>query len=562
LPETEERFRIARIVVALSAAFGFWLLASHIGTFDKPFWQPQLFCLLAVVAMLTGWGPRGVARAQATVAGLLLTLVIVFAIPVQSTGGQDRVCRVMEWGTDAQVAEWGVFHYYLGSKYFDELGYTGLYTDAYLADWDGGKGPQAFGNIKKVRDLRNYRREKVSTLQARGRSAGWTDERWADFKKDVAWFGPQADHKRWSGILSDRGYNPPPSYTLIAGLWSNLLSILTPAQQTLLICLDVLLLLAAFLFSVRAYGYRRSALVLCCFLLWYGNSNRAYGQIWLLDWFAACWSAMSAWKLKRHGLSGGLIGYAASVRIFPGVLFVGPLVVWAIARLRGRPVDSKRLVRFLVAGAAVMLFLVTASTVRYGAQSWQGFAANISEHNQSHKAGKRRFGLEHIFVLDFHDGLKANPRKLGRAAAKNQVQNKSLYRGAALLLVLLTLGAMARSREHDAILLGVCLFFALTVASRYYGAILALLLLLGCGSSSSRAGPGQSDTAESSHRSTRALMFDAALLLLIFVVYAARFSSPQIQYVFSNLGWFFWWVALLGTAILRPPMQRPAPEGS
>ncbi len=43
------------------------------------------------------------------------------------------------------------FHYYLGSKYFAELGYTGLYDCVVVAELNAGRGDEVSG--RWIRDL-------------------------------------------------------------------------------------------------------------------------------------------------------------------------------------------------------------------------------------------------------------------------------------------------------------------------------------------------------------------------------------------------------------------------
>jgi len=551
---------VLRIVRSASLVLGVTLLlwlGFHLGLLKESRWLPELLCLALIGGAALGWSVGGVSPLRRRVATALLGLIILPAIMTQTHG------RLAQWGLDEQIAEWGVFHYYLGSKYFDELQYTGLYREAYLADWDGGTGPRAFDTVTKIRDLQNYRSLETNELRTEARSERWTDARWTEFKADVAWLGRQAKGKRWKGILHDRGYNPPPSYTLVSGFWTGMLSLRERVGQTVLVTLDLLLLLGAFLFSVRAYGWARSLLVLGGFILWYGNPNRIFGQIWILDWFAASWAACSAWKMKRPGLSGGLLAYAACMRVFPAVLFVGPAVLWAVRRLRGHTANTHRLLRFSLAAAAVTFVLVAGSTVRYGSSAWEAWADNIGSHNADHKGGMRRFGLEHIFVLDFAGGLQQTPKKL--SVRKNLKANHGRYRVVSVLLLLLALGAMARSNSHDAMILGVVFFFALMVASRYYGALMVLLLLLGRGSDPARAGPEEDDPgvsgaptpAPGSTRPVWLLTADIAMIFVFWTVYSGRFSAPRVQYIWSNLAWLCWWVALLGWIAFAPRRNQP-----
>jgi hypothetical protein len=532
--------RVALLLLVGGAFVLVMVLGVHLGAFGKGRFGLEFLTFVTACIALVSWRGRDEAsRWGRIVAAVGLTLIAVSALTIQANG------RVSAWGRDAQVAEWGTFHYYLGGKYFSEMGYVDLYEQAVIADWDNGEGPNRFREVPRIRDLRDYRFISTEDVRKRPRADYWSDARWEEFKKDVRWFGKQAGTKRWRKIIGDRGYNPPPSYVLVAGTLENIFSIRHPISQTILINLDMLALLLALVFSIRAYGYLRSILVLTTFLLWYGNVNRVYGQIWILDWFAAGWMAAAAWRLKRHGLSGGLIAYAACMRVFPLVLLVGPVVANLPRMIRERRIPP-HLLRFAGAAAGVGLLLVAVSTVRYGPSSWQSFFANIAEHNENHEVGTRRFGLKHAFILDWSHGLKTAPKKVKARRALRD--NSTIYRVAQVSLLLLILGAMLRRDEHDALLLGAGLFFIGTVASRYYGALLVLLLLIGA----SRAPPRGSDAPE---RPRRRRIFDALILMLIWAVYAAPFGGEaRLQYIFSNGLWTAWWLALLAMILLGPSL--------
>ncbi len=533
--------RVCLGLLLAAAVVLLFTLGLHLGPFTRGSFSTELLAFITACVALVAWsGEERLNRTARIAACVVLTVVAAATLNIQANG------RIQNWGTDEQVAEWGVFHYYLGGKYFSELGYHDLYEQAVIADWDEGNGPNRFELVPTIRDLQTYKTIRTSVVRERPRAAYWSDARWEEFKADVAWFGPQAGKKRWKKIIGDRGYNPPPSYVLVAGTFVNLFSIRHPVSQTILINLDMLLLLLAMAFSIRAYGYLRSILVLTTFLLWYGNVNRVFGQIWILDWFAACWMAASAWKMKRHGLSGGLIAYAACMRVFPAVLLFGPLVAGLTTVAREGKIP-RRLWRFVGVAAVVGLVLAAGSTLRYGTGSWKAFFDNIAEHNENHVTGTRRFGLKHMFILDWSRGLKTDAKKV--KSKRNLRRNKDLHKTATLLFLVLIVGAMAVRDEHDALLLGAGLFFIGTVASRYYGALMVLLLLIGCG----RAPPGRAHEGE---RPRRRRIFDALMIMLIWAVYAAPFGGePRLQYVFSNAMWAAWLLACLGFMLLGPPLS-------
>ena len=520
-----------------AAAYLVAIVGAHLGPLDNNrFVMEGMVVVVAAFAVL-GWTEAARTRPvlRAWTIGVL-TVIAVTTLLIQANG------RVQRYGRDTQVAEWGTFHYYLGGKYFDELHYTDLYKQAVIADWDDGNGPNRFREVERVRDLHTYEFVKTADVRNMERLDSFTDQRWERFKRDIRWFGKQAGLKRWRKILSDRGYNPPPSYVLVSGTLCSLLPIDRTFSQTVLVSLDMLLLLVALILSIKAYGPLRSLLVLCTFLLWYGNQNRVFGQIWILDWFSTSWMALSAWKLKKPGLSGGLIAYAACMRVFPGVLLLGPIVANLPRIVRERKVPA-HLLRFSAVAALTGTLLVSVSWMRYGTDAWMDWAANMTEHNSEHVSGARRFGLEQVFVLDWGEGLAGKPK----LRTKHLEENATAYKVARLLFVLLAIGCMLRSDEHDAMLFGGAIFFAGIVASRYYGALLVLLMLLGQGS---RAPPNRP-------RPPLRIAFDVAMLLLIWAVYAGPFGGePRQQYVFSNALWAGWWIALFGVTLLLPSQRH------
>ena len=64
---------------------------------------------------------------------------------------------VVVWPTDLVLSplnSWNIFHYTLGTKYFDELGYFDFYEGVLLADADGDK---VWRSSDSTRDLNTYR---------------------------------------------------------------------------------------------------------------------------------------------------------------------------------------------------------------------------------------------------------------------------------------------------------------------------------------------------------------------------------------------------------------------
>ena len=104
------------------------------------------------------------------------------------------------------------FHYYLGSKYTQELGYKRIYECAAAAEIDMGKGAEV-----RRRELRDLRVNLIKPNTAPDVAAHideckprFSPKKWEAFKKDVAWFAQVSRGGYWDNMQKDHGYNPPP----------------------------------------------------------------------------------------------------------------------------------------------------------------------------------------------------------------------------------------------------------------------------------------------------------------------------------------------------------------
>ena len=90
----------------------------------------------------------------------------------------------------AEQNSWNVFHYYLGSKYFEELGYDGLYSCAIQVVGEGQRAGVQFGSYG--RDLITYEFAPVADLANCPRES-FTDARWHDLDTEErpAWHDQQ-----------------------------------------------------------------------------------------------------------------------------------------------------------------------------------------------------------------------------------------------------------------------------------------------------------------------------------------------------------------------------------
>ena len=116
------------------------------------------------------------------------------------------------------------FHYYLGSKYFEELEYDRIYECTAAAEIDLGRGSQVMR--RDLRDLRVNLIKKNTDPDVQRHieecKPRFTPERWAAFKKDVDWFYSVSRGGYWENMQKDHGYNPPPVWTMAGKFFSSL----------------------------------------------------------------------------------------------------------------------------------------------------------------------------------------------------------------------------------------------------------------------------------------------------------------------------------------------------
>ncbi|MEQ1502579.1 MAG: hypothetical protein ABMB14_10125, partial [Myxococcota bacterium] len=376
----------------------------------------------------------------------------------------------LRFSTSPWIRTWNVFHYALGTEYFDELGYRDLYAAALRADEEQA---DRWDDVDRVRDLETYRKER----RVRGGydpAGRFAPDRWDAFRADVAALQPLASRSQWADMFRDRGYNPSPFFAAITRPITHALPVRTAVGRKALGTLDPIGYLIAFAALGRAFGARVAAIAAASFALSVVNDGRLIGGFLQYDWFVATALAVAAIGARKPVGAGIALGYAAVARVFPvavAAAVIGPAVVRAV--VRRRPVDrfTARFAGSFVASVAVAL-AIGASTGR-GAAAWGEFADRMAIHTASHPVGEQRIGLAHLATLDW-------------PLADSEDEREDLLEARRpLRLVIAGLGlagvalALVRRRGPEAVVLGLAVVFLGTVASRYYYAILALAPVAG-----------------------------------------------------------------------------------
>jgi hypothetical protein len=274
------------------------------------------------------------------------------------------------------------FHYYIGSKYFPELGYRRLYLCTAVADVEAGLRDQVEGRY--LRDLASNQlmRAAAAIEHPESCTASFSPERWAAFQRDIAWFRDRLPPRRWQAIQTDHGYNATPVWTALGGTLANL----APASDRSILALRLIdpLLLAAMWGAVAfAFGWRAA----CVAALYWGTNYPAQygwtgGSFLRQGWLVGSVAALCALRRGRPATAGALLAAATLLRIFP-IFVAAALVLKALVgmfqqrRFQLLPDHRRLLAGALAAGAALFAFSLAAGG---GARAWGEFIADSRAH--------------------------------------------------------------------------------------------------------------------------------------------------------------------------------------
>lgn len=285
---------------------------------------------------------------------------------------------------------WDQYHYYMGAKYFPELGYKNLYKCAVVAQDDLGqfsyqldrpfngdthtsRSVDMRGEMrdpdKKIRDLPGENLlvpvGPILDNAAECRDA-FSKERWEEYKTDVAFYRIVSGKGYWTDMQKDHGFNPPPVWT-IAGKF---LSDLSPASVTylqFLASLDILYIIGMFIALWWGFGWRVFAVGA---IFWGCQSSAPFywtgGAFLRQDWLFFSVLSVACLRKRYFKIAGASLVYAGLLRVFPGLVVIGTLVPTIAYVIKHKKMHRDHL-QMLVGGtaaAAVLLVVSTAMTQR------------------------------------------------------------------------------------------------------------------------------------------------------------------------------------------------------
>jgi hypothetical protein len=403
------------------------------------------------------------------------------------------------------VHTWDMRVYFPVVKYFDELGYDGVYLASVkaFADDELDGSLDRIGDTK-LRDLRTYEMRRVSEVadDIHAVKDRFSPERWAELKKDMSYFWKTMGHRGYLDSLRDHGGNATPAWLLVASL---IYGSAEANEATFLwaALLDPLLLLIFFVAAWRTFGLQAA---LVCLVAYGATTIYQFGSNWggstlRNDWMILLGLGVCALKSRRPFLAGVLLGWGAMIRAFPvlALAFLAAPIAWKlVAAARearsGSDDDGRSLLQLLpvfkvaagVATVALVLGALSASTFGWD-ESWGSWSEKISMH--ANKPNINHVGLTALVGHD-PDNLWHNlsargedPEQWGPLTAQTMKDRRWLIIAGMLFYTLLGLFACRGSRLSDAAVIGTMMIPIYFYPSNYYLHVLFIwpLLLAGWG---------------------------------------------------------------------------------
>ena len=381
-----------------------------------------------------------------------------------------------------------VFHYYLGAKYFPELGYFDLYECAVVAATEGR--PAEANRAHEIRDLRRIhsRREIVPARSAAACHARFSEAHWAQFKRDTEWIKARLPGIYWKRVITDQGLNASPVWILVG----RPMAWLTPAEGEWMkryVRLDVVLVLAAFGAAFWAFGIESAALVV---IAWAANPLSRYE--WVGDaplrqmWFTTALIGLCLLARQRAASAGAFLAASSLLRIFPLFYSIG-YALWHLraAITRGRP--HAGFIRFAASGllAGGLLIAAAVGVCGRGPAVLGEFASNIETY--ANLTARNSVGLRTLLshsskepVPTLVDGQLRVSEAEGNALTQRTFDSRRGYYWAAVALFgWLFWRALPRVRDWEAACMGFAGILLFTQAAGYYMTCTVPVALLAIG---------------------------------------------------------------------------------
>jgi hypothetical protein len=372
--------------------------------------------------------------------------------------------------------------YYVGPKYFPELGYHGLYYAHTIADYeDDARSYRPMVLVRSLDDNRLVRKETV--IEQKDEIVGWfTPPRWQEFKADIGVF--RAEYifdRRSSRWAQDYGYNGTPLTTTVNGTLLRQPFVSTERFVQIMSWLDLLLVVGAGATIAYALGAQWGLLFVIAFGANPLNDYITIGGSYLRYlYFVSLALGIVALRKGRGWTAGSLFAVATHLRIFP-FLFASALLVSDLLRPERRRLLRERR-RFYLSFAAVGLLLLAGTSLLRapGEQNvWVDFAKNTLLHSKTYASNS--VGLKYPFMYSDETNFKAvtsSPKPIDWRAEVNArlSRNATGHRLASVALIALSILYLRRVRDDgEALFVGLVWVYVLLQLAVYDYVLMSLI---------------------------------------------------------------------------------------
>ena len=412
-------------------------------------------------------------NAHQTFVGALMLVAVFSSVNYTAYGSHLQTSR---------FDSYDLLHYYVVPKYFDELGYFRLLPALIIADAEEGRTCTKKTRKYLFQDNNDYKIKSIEHALGRTKEikSHFTKERWNEFVHDVIYLqrdSGKLDCNRWRMLLQDHGFNGTPSWVLMAKPFVNLIPV---ENMKVASSLDLLLIIAMLIAVAWAFGAQTTVFAWLFITVCY--SFRWPIITWSMlryDWLAAMVIGMCMIKKEKYFVAGAFFGHATAMRYFPAVWMFG-IVAKGVHSMVTLAINRKSLftkgvwlgipTRYLRMAAGFMMMLVLlvgASGATWGMKVHKTSLDNIFAHIQPHNLSSRRMGLVIAAVYEGETEQKLITRDKKKAVEK--IENK--VRIFSLAMMILMGLFLSRTKDWEAVGLGLIPYFWLTTSSYYYYAL-------------------------------------------------------------------------------------------
>jgi hypothetical protein len=359
------------------------------------------------------------------------------------------------------------FHFYLGSKYLNELRYDAIYDAAVLASVDEG-----------ILEQPVHRRDPMDFLLWRGPvhpfregevRDRFTPERWQEFRGDVAYLFAEGRAKS-KEVLRDHGNTGSPAWAMVASQFTRRLA-LDPTSTLALAYLDPILLSILFATVAWAFGGRTTALAMIVGLSAPTVFNFLGGSILRMDWLFALGMSVCFFEKRHFRTAGIFLGYAVASKLLAGIMVLPLGLYFLISAVRERRLDRDHLRYVLFAVLGLALFVVLAALYFADMSMWQDYGNRMVTTFQEHYY-RANHSFRDLFLQAVHrTGSLWHPTPKIIAASNSQVFIDDVRIGFVAAQIVLLAGLLVvavRNPLRVAYALGPLAVFVLLVTNRYY----------------------------------------------------------------------------------------------